>query len=90
MKRALVTYSIEKSLIDMGGERLLDKVAVLLNEDHGIGISECYLYPQYLHSVLSGLYGRCANEIIKSIKSNLEEFEHQEQIGRFIEVMRTE
>ncbi len=84
MKKALVIYATEQSLIDIGGIRLYDKVTEFLRTKFNATIPDCYEHPEYLHKSLHDLYGKSAQEIIKTIQSNLKEFDYQEPIHNFI------
>ena len=86
IKKALVAFAVEKTLIDMGGP-VFDKVAKTLKDDYGCYIPDCYDHPEYLKRVLLDLYGNAHTAIIHSIKNSLQEFSHQEPIGRFISVL---
>jgi hypothetical protein len=80
--RAIVTLSIEKSLIDIGKtthDAVLDKIT-----HDGTTIDVFYKNPEYLTNLLRNLFGTSYTEILKSIKNNLDEFSDQEQIRNFI------
>ena len=86
IKKALVAFAVEKTLIDMG-EPVFDKVAKTLKNDYDCYIPDCYDHPEYLKRVLSDLYGNAHTAIIHSIKTSLQEFSHQESIGKFISLL---
>ncbi len=84
MKMVFVTYSIEQSLLDIGGEKLKSKVEEFLKKRYDSGFSDCYSHPDYLHDALFDLYGRSAKDIVRSIREKLEDFDYQKPIARFI------
>lgn len=84
MKKALVIFVIEQSLIDIGGIRLYEKITHTLKKEFGASITDCYDHPEYLQQSLYDLYGESTSEIIKTIRSKLEEFDYQEPISSFI------
>lgn len=83
IKKALITFSIERSLLDLG-EPVLQKVADTLKADYNCYVPDCYDHPEYLKRVLSDLYGSASLTIIDSIRENLKEFSHQAPIQRFL------
>lgn len=80
--QAIVTLSIEKSLIDIG-EATHDAVLDRMSHD-GLTMDVFYKNPEYLANLLKNLFGTSCTEILKSIKNNLDEFSDQEQIRNFI------
>lgn len=83
IKKALVTFAIEKALLDMG-EPVYQKVAKVLKDDYNSYIPDCYDHPEYLKRILSDLYGNAHQTIINSIRNSLAEFNHQEPIRKFV------
>lgn len=83
IKKALVTFAIEKALLDMG-EPVFQKVVKTLKDDYHCYIPDCYDHPEYLKRILSDLYGNAHEAIINSIKSSLQDFSHQSQIQKFV------
>ncbi|MGQ0605716.1 MAG: hypothetical protein ACT4OD_02015 [Candidatus Nitrosotenuis sp.] len=83
IKKALVAFIIEKSLLDVG-EPVYQKVVKTLHDDYDCYIPDCYENPEYLKRILSDLYGNAHMTIINSIKSDLAEFSKQGQIQKFV------
>jgi hypothetical protein len=83
LKKALVAFTIEKTLLDMG-QPILEIVTKKLTDDYGCYLPDCYDHPEYLKRVLSDLFGNSHTAIINSIKSALDEFSQQGPIHRFI------
>ncbi|MEX0765106.1 MAG: hypothetical protein WD033_08080 [Nitrosopumilaceae archaeon] len=86
ISKALVTLAIEKTLLTMG-KPVLDEVAHRLFANYKCFIPDCHEHPEYLKSVLKELYGNCYNNIVKSIKKNLEEFATKKSIEHFLTVI---
>jgi hypothetical protein len=86
VKRALVTLTIEKALLDIG-KPTYDKVVKSLNAEYHCYLPDCYEYPEYLNKILLELYGNSGNVIVESITKQLEEFNHHKPIKKFLEVI---
>ena len=82
IKKALVAFAIEKTLLEMG-KPVFQKVTKTLKDDYDCFIPDCYDHPEYLKKILSDLYGDAHVAIINSIKANLQDFSHQELIQKF-------
>ncbi|WP_100181854.1 hypothetical protein [Candidatus Nitrosotenuis aquarius] len=83
IKKALVAFSIEKTLLNLG-EPVYQKVTKTLKDDYGCFIPDCYEHPEYLKRILADIYGNAHMTIIDSIKSDLEEFSTQGPIQKFV------
>lgn len=83
IKKALITFSIEKALLQMGHPVFL-KVTNTLKTDYNCYVPDCYEHPEYLKRILADLYGNAHTTIIDSIKENLEDFSHQPAIRQFL------
>lgn len=83
IKKALVAFAIEKSLLSLG-EPVYQKVTKILKEDYNCYIPDCYEHPEYLKRILSDLYGNAHMTIINSIKSDLAEFSTHGQVQTFV------
>jgi hypothetical protein len=86
VKKALVSLSIEKALLDVGNETY-DKVAHELYERYHSYFQDCYEHPEYLSEILTQLYGNAGKVVVDSIKKKLEEFSDHKQIARLLEVI---
>ncbi|OLD28850.1 MAG: hypothetical protein AUI62_03690 [Thaumarchaeota archaeon 13_1_40CM_2_39_7] len=86
IKKALVTVTIEKILLDMG-KTVYDKVIEKLNKNYNCYLTDCYENPEYLSKLLNELFGNASRSITKSIAEHLTEFETKESISRFVKVI---
>lgn len=86
VKRALVTISIEKALLEIG-KPVYDEVLEILNTEYHCYLPDCYEHPEYLNEILKKLYGNAGKVIIESITRQLEEFNQHEPIKKFLEVI---
>lgn len=86
IRKALVTLSIERVLLNIG-RPVLEDVTRRLYQEHKCYLPDCYDRPQFLKKVLKDLYGTSHAVIVESIKNNLEEFSYQKPIEKFIKVI---
>lgn len=86
VKRALVTLSIEKALLDVG-KSTYDKVLEILNTEYRCYLPDCYDHPEYLDEILEKFYGDAGRAIVESIARQLEEFNYHKPIKKFLEVI---
>ncbi len=86
VKKALVSLSIEKTLLDIG-KPTYDKVARELYDRYHCYLPDCYEHPEYLSEILKELYGNSHKVIVESIRKQLEEFSYHQPIARFLEVI---
>lgn len=86
VRRALVTFAIEKALLDIG-KPAYDKVLEILNKEYHCYLSDCYEHPEYLNEALKQLYGKAAKVIVESITRQLEEFNYHKPIEKFLKVI---
>ena len=86
VKKALVTASIEKSLLGFG-QPVYEQVIWALQKEYNCYLPDCYEHPEYLSVILEKLFGEANRYIIKSINVQLEEFSHIENIARFLEII---
>ena len=83
IKKALVSISIKKSLLDIG-KPVYEEVTKRLEKQYQSYIPDCYDNPKYLNMVLKELYGDAYISITKSIRDDLESFSKDISIQRFI------
>jgi hypothetical protein len=83
---ALVTLSIEETLLDMG-KPVYDNVAKSLYEKYHCNLPDCFKKPEYLKAVLKDLYEESYDEIIHSIKQDLGEFAYKKNMKTFMQVL---
>ena len=86
IKKALVTVTIEKVLLDIG-KSIYDKVVEKLNRNYNCYLTDCYENPEYLSETLNELFGNSCRCIMNSIAKQLTEFETKESISRFVKVI---
>jgi len=85
-KKALVTLSMEKTLLDIGKETY-DQVAHELYDRYHCYLPDCYEHPEYLSEILKQLDGNAGKIAVESIRKQLEQFSYHEPIARFLEVI---
>jgi hypothetical protein len=83
IKKALVAFSIEKTLLGLG-QPVYQKVTKTLKDDYNCFIPDCYDHPEYLKRILADLYGNAHATILNEIKSDLAEFSSQGPIQKFV------
>lgn len=86
IKKALVTITIEKILLEMG-KPVLDTFTKKLYKNYSCFIPDCYDNPEYLSQVLTEMYGNSSKTIVSEIMTDLEEFSDQKPIANFIKVI---
>jgi hypothetical protein len=86
IKRALVTLSIEKALLEIGNSTY-DKVIESLFKEYHCYLPDCYEHPEYLNEILVKVYGNVGKLIVKSITRQLVEFNYHESIKKFLQVI---
>lgn len=88
MKKSLVIYGIERSLIECGnGIQLLDKITEKLKDRYNCTIEKCYEKPEYLVVILSEEKPEIQSQIITAIKQKLSDFMYQESIALFVKAL---
>ena len=85
VKKALVTVTIEKTLIDIG-KPIYDMVIEKLNSKNHY-LPDCYEHPEYLSEALAEIYGKSAYVIVESITKQLEEYDYHRPIKKFLEII---
>jgi len=70
--RALVAFSVEKVLLDIG-KPILYKVTDRLYKQYHCYIPDCYEHPDYLNNVLRSVFGNSYSTISEAIKLELNE-----------------
>jgi hypothetical protein len=83
IKKALVAFAIEKTLLGLG-EPVYQKVTKTLKNDYDCYLPDCYEHPEYLKRILADLYGNAHVTIINSIKTDLSEFSTQGPVQKFV------
>jgi hypothetical protein len=86
IRKALVSLTIEKALFDIG-KPVYEKVIQSLYKEYHCYLPDCYEHPEYLNEILKKLYGNADNDIVKSIKKQLDEFSYHKPITRFLKII---
>ena len=86
LMKALVTLSIEKVLLKMGTP-VFEKVSNRLQKEFKCYIPDCYTHPEYLESVLKSLFGNSYTAISESIRDELAEYVHDNNIKTLIKTI---
>lgn len=83
-KKDLVGLAIERTLLEMGGMTLLNKIEGLLFKEYKSYIHDCYEHPEYLNKVLKKLFGNVYGDFVQSIRKELDDFANQKPISDFL------
>lgn len=85
MKKALVCFTIEQTLLEIGGMRMLSAVDKVLEQKYQCKIVDCYENPQFLHETIKYLFRDLHTNVIKKINDRLGDFIYSEQIMEFVD-----
>lgn len=85
-QKALVSFVIEQSLLDMGN-LVLDEVGSRLYEKHQCYFSDCLDHPEYLRDVLQEIFGDSYKSITDKIRQKLTDLEDQKPIENFLSIV---
>ena len=83
INKALVTVAIEKALLDFGKSNF-EKVLEILYKEFHCYLPDCYEHPEDLDKILKELYGSAGKVITESITRQLEEFNYQKPVEKFL------
>lgn len=86
IKKALITITIEKILLEMG-RPVLDTFTKKLYKNYNCYIPDCYDNPEYLSQVLKEMYGNSSKTLVCEIMKDLAEFSDQKPIANFIKII---
>ena len=86
--RALIAFSIEKVLLDIG-KPILDKVANKLYSEYQCYIPDCYEHPDYLNNVLRSVFGNFYFTIAEAIKLELNDHLEDKSVLKLVNTIRT-
>jgi hypothetical protein len=84
VKKALVSLALEETLLEIGGNKLLNEVIRILYETSHCYLPDCYEHPEYLRSIFNELDRGTCSVIIESLKAKLEEFSYHKSIEKFL------
>ncbi len=83
VKEAIVSYAIERALIDYGNSAL-EEVYYRLYREYGIHFVDCLHNPDYLRKTLLDVFGDSFIQIVELIKGRLGEFSVQPDVKSFL------
>ncbi|AJW70617.1 hypothetical protein [Nitrosopumilus adriaticus] len=85
MKKALISFVIEQSLIDAGDEIFEKTLKNLKKFDSDV--NDCNQHPDYLIKSITEFPKKTREQILLSIAKKLEEFAYQPEINEFIKII---
>ena len=83
VREALVSYAIEKALIEHGNSSH-EEVYYKLYQEYALHFVDCYHNPDVLRRILLETFGDSYVEIVELVKTHLGEYATQEQIRKFL------
>lgn len=86
VKKALIGFVIEQSLLDVG-KLALEEVGNRLYEKHHCYFADCLESPQYLRETLQEIFGASYKSVTDKIEKRLAELENQTPIDNFLSVL---
>ena len=86
IKKALISITIEKVLLEMG-RPVLDAFTKKLYKNFTCYLPDCYDHPEYLSQTLKEMYGTSAKTLVLEIMDNLKEFSDQKPFENFIKII---
>lgn len=84
IRKALVTLTIEQTLIEIGGSGLLNDVLRILYEKCNCYLPDCFDNPEILRKVWGELDEGTCKVMVDTIHEKLEEFTYQKSIDNFL------
>ena len=83
VREAIVSYAIEKALIEYGNSAL-EEVYYKLYQEYALHFVDCYHNPEILRKVLLETFGDAYCNVVELVKTQLGEYATQEQIHKFL------
>lgn len=83
LREAVVSYAIEKALLEYG-ESVLEEVYYKLFREHGLHIVDCFHNPKIFRDVLRETFGDSYCKIIELVREHLGNYATNEQIHTFL------
>ncbi len=83
IREAIVSYAIEKALIEYGNSAL-EEVYYKLYQEYALHFVDCYHNPETLRRVLLETFGDAYCNIVELMRTHLGEYALQEQIRKFL------
>ncbi len=84
IRKALVSLTIEQTLLEIGGPGLLNEVLRILYEKCQCYLPDCFDHPENFRKVWSELDEGTCTVMVHMIKEKLEEFSYQKSIKNFL------
>lgn len=84
--KGVIVLAVDKSLTNLE-EHASEKVIKHLKEKFNCYLSDCLEKPEYLKTTLDELYGDSYEMIFNSIKSQLSDETHHNEIKKFLQVL---
>jgi hypothetical protein len=85
MEKILVSITIERALLDVGGTSLHESVENWLYSEYRYRFSDCLEHPESLRKVLQRRCGDKYDNIVNKIKTSLGEFSEKEPFFEFLQ-----
>ena len=85
-KEEIIGSRIRRALLEIG-KPIHDQVLQTLYREYHCTWADCYEHPEYLKEIIKQSFGSSHAEIVKSIKSHLDEFNDHKPIQEFLMVM---
>ncbi|MFB5648637.1 MAG: response regulator [Candidatus Nitrosomaritimum aestuariumsis] len=86
MKRTMVTLAIKNSLLELGLEEF-DKIVMMLQKDYNSTLEDCYDNPEFLKQVLKDLLGDAYNDVLNSLKENINNISSHKSTENFLDAL---
>lgn len=86
IKKALITITIERVLLEMG-KPVLDAFTKKLYKKYNCYIPDCFDHPEYLSQILKEMYGKSSKTLVSEIMDDLVKFSDQKPIANFIKII---
>ncbi len=88
MKRTMVTLAIKNSLLELGLEEF-DKIVMMLQKDYNSTLEDCYDNPEFLKQVLKDLLGDAYNDVLNSLKENINNISSHKSTENFLDALNS-
>lgn len=88
MKRTMVTLAIKNSLLELGLEEF-DKIVMMLQKDYNSTLEDCYDNPEFLKQVLKDLLGDAYNDVLNSLKENINNISPHKSTENFLDALNS-
>jgi len=86
VREAIVSYALEKALIEYG-DSALEEVYYKLHQEYALHFVDCYHNPDALRRVLLETFGDAYCNVVELMKTHLGEYALQEHIRKFLKAV---